>query len=134
MLVLSNSTVQTLLPGQSITFDAVVSKSGCGEFHRSRSANTRLCAKCGRYDIEFYANVTNATAAAEVSLGISLDGDVLPETHMASTPSAAGAYNNVSAGTLVHNCCGKGTVTVRNDGPNTITVAPGSCLKIKRVA
>ena len=34
MIQVSNSTTQTLAPGQSLTFDSVLLKSGCAEAHR----------------------------------------------------------------------------------------------------
>ena len=42
MIVLSNSTEQTLSPGQSLTFDLVKLHTGCAECHRPGTGSVKL--------------------------------------------------------------------------------------------
>lgn len=133
MIVLSNTTAQTLAPGQSITFDKVVHKSGCAECHRPGIASVKL--RCqGVYAVDFSGNVTS-TVAGTVQLVIELGGDPLNETTMKSTPAATGDFNNVSSGTKVRNCCGDyDRITVTNNGTIDVVVDANSNLRIGRLS
>lgn len=133
MIVLSNTTAQTLAPGQSITFDKVVHKSGCAECHRPGTASVKL--RCqGVYAVDFSSNVTS-TVAGTVQLVIELGGDPLNETTMKSTPAATGDFNNVSSGTKVRNCCGDyDRITVTNNGTIDVVVDANSNLRIGRLS
>lgn len=133
MIVLSNTTAQTLAPGQSITFDKVVHKSGCAECHRPGTASVKL--RCqGVYAVAFSGNVTS-TGAGTVQLVIELGGDPLNETTMKSTPAATGDFNNVSSGTKVRNCCGDyDRITVTNNGTIDVVVDANSNLRIGRLS
>lgn len=129
MVVLSTLTEQTVEPGQTITFDNLVTWSGCGETARSggplglRFANST-------YELAFNGNVTGATAAEPVQLSIAMGGSALPETAMIYTPAAANAVGNVSASTYVETRPGlSNQVTVVNSGTNPIIVSPGASLK-----
>lgn len=129
MVVLSTTAEQTLQPGQTISFDNLVTWSGCGEVARSggplglRFENTV-------YELSFNANVTGATAAEQVQLSISLGGSALPETTMIYTPAAANAVGNVSASTYVRTRQGlSNQVTVTNSGANPIIISPNASLK-----
>lgn len=137
MLVVSNTTEQTLAPGQAMTFDAITwqsPKCGCNrnEFFRMGTSNVRVSP--GVYDVEFHANVTGATAALPVQLAIALDGSPLPTTTAISTPSAANAVNNVSGGTIagIELPTGGGQFTLVNNGVNPIIVSPNTTLKVVR--
>ena len=131
MIVLSNSTEQTLTPGQSITFDLVKLHTGCGECHRAGTSSVKL--RCnGVYDVSFAGNI-GSTVAGPVQLVIELGGDPLTETTMISTPSAVGDLNNVASGTYVKNCCGDyDRITVTNNGTSDVVVGANSVLKIGR--
>lgn len=133
MIVLSNTTAQTLAVGQSITFDIVVLHTGCGECHRTNSASVKL--RCqGIYELSFSANVTSTTTGP-VQLSLQIGGETLNETTMISTPAATGNVNNIATKTAVKNCCGDyDRITVTNTGTNPIVVEPNSDLFIKRVA
>lgn len=123
MIQLTNSADLTLAPGASVTFDTVAVKTGCDTCHRKGSGLVNLNASCARYELGFDANI-GATAQGVAQLAITLDGEVLPETTMTSTTAAAGDLNNVSAHTFVKTCCrGGDSVTVRNIGTTTVTVA-----------
>lgn len=134
MIVLSNSTEQTLQPGQSLIFDVVRHRSGCGECHRPESASVKLKAN-GMYDISFNANIASE-ATGVVQLSIQLGNETLPETTMISTPAAANQFNNVSASTEVKNCCcDYDRLTVVNTGTTAVIVnAQTTSFKISRRA
>jgi hypothetical protein len=136
MLVLSNSIDQTVLPGQSITFDTIVLNTGRAECHRPNSGVVNLTAKNAIYELIFNANIGSTTEAEQAQLAIAIDNSALLETTMISTTSAAGDLNNVSSGTLLKTCCciGCESVTVINTGTTTVNIGSNPCLRIKRVA
>lgn len=132
MIALTNTTAQTLTPGQSITFNDVILHTGCGECHRANTPSVKMRAN-GVYDVSFSGNISSATAGTPVQLSIQLSGTTLPETTMISTPAAADALNNVSVTTPVKNCCGDyDRVTVTNTGTVDVTVGANSVLYIRR--
>lgn len=134
MIVLSDTTAQTLQPGQSLTYSVTVLKSGCSEAHRSGSGTVTLRAECGTYEVHFAANISG-TAAGQVQLAIALDGEALPETTMVSTVGAAGDPNNVATATLIRTGCGCcGRVSVTNNGTAPVVVGANPSLFVKRVA
>lgn len=134
MIVVSNTTTQTIQPGQAITFDTVVLHSGCAEYHRGGSSSVAL-KRSGVYEVHFTGNIGAATAAGQVRLAVQMDGDTLPETTMISTPAAVNTYANVSAATIVRNCnSGNNRITVVNTGTTALSLAPNSGLFLKRVA
>lgn len=129
MVVLSTLTEQTIEPGQSITFDNLVTWSGCGETARS-GGPLGLRFPNSTYALEFNGNITSATAAEPIQLSIALGGSALPETTMIYTPAAANAVGNVSASTYVETRQGlSNQVTVINSGTVAVIVSPGASLK-----
>ena len=132
MVVLSNTTVQTLQPGQALTFDRLVTHSGCGEC--ARSGGPIGLKFDGTYRVTFHGNVTGATAAAPVELSISVGGAPLTETQMIYTPAVADAVGNVGTETYVPTCGSGNNVTVVNTGENPIIVSPNSVLTVIRTA
>lgn len=132
MIVLSNTTEQTLAPGQSITFDDVILHSGCCECHRNNTSSVKLRSN-GIYRITFSGNIGGPTAATPVQLSFTLTGVTLPETTMISVPAAVGDRNNVATETRVKNCCGDyDRISVTNTGANSVIVAPGTSFVIDR--
>lgn len=134
MIELSNTAAQTIAPGQSLTFDTVLLKTGCAEAHRSNSGIVTLKADCAVYEIHFAANIS-ATAAGTAQLAISLDGEPLVETTMINTISTAGDPDNAATATLVKTgcgCCGK--ISVTNTGTTSVIVSANPALFVKRVA
>lgn len=123
MVVLSNTTEQTLQPGQAITFDVLVTNSGCGESARSGGP---LNLKCGNavYELFFKTNLTGPTAAVPLQMSIALGGLALPETTMIYTPAAADAVGSVATKTYVKTLGDNASnqVTVINSGTNPITI------------
>lgn len=134
MIELSNTAAQTIAPGQSLTFDTVLLKTGCAEAHRNNSGIVTLKADCAVYEIHFAANIS-ATAAGTAQLAISLDGEPLVETTMINTISTAGDPDNAATATLVKTgcgCCGK--ISVTNTGATSVIVSASPALFVKRVA
>lgn len=131
MIVLSNSAEQTLLAGQSITFDLVKLHSGCAECHREGSSSVKM--RCsGIYDIAFSGNI-GGTVAGPVQLSIEVGGEILQETTMISTAGAVGDLNNVATQTRVRNCCSDyDRVTVTNTGTSDVVVGANSALVVGR--
>lgn len=133
MIVLSNSAAQALSPGQAVTFDTVTLHTGNAECHRKGGSSVKF--RCnGLYEVSFSGNITN-TAAGAVQLALSIDGTPLFDGTMISTPAAVGDINNVAKTTLVSNCCGgSDSITVVNNGTDSVIVEPGSTLYIARKA
>lgn len=134
MIQVSNSTAQTLSPGQSLTFDSALLKSGCAETHRVNSGIVTLRSNCGIYEVHFTGNVS-APSASPVQLAIQLDGETLPETTMYEEITTPGVGQSVAAATLVRTgagCCGR--IGVVNTGTTTISVLANTSLFIKRIA
>lgn len=130
MIVLSNTTEQTLQPGQSLIFNETIYKSGNCECHRKNTGSVKLTRNCETYSVTFGANIDGATADAPVQLSIQLGGATLPETTMIS---AASGFNNVSRTTLVGNSCGDySRITVVNTGTIPVVVGANSSLTIIR--
>lgn len=134
MIELSNTTAQTIQPGQSLTFDTVILRSGCGEAHRKGSGIVTLRASCATYEAHFAANVTG-TATGPVQLAIALDGEPLPETTMITSVGTAGDLDNAATATLVRTGCGCcSRLSIVNNGTVPVTVGANPAFFVKRVA
>lgn len=135
MIVLSNLTAQVIAPGQSVTFDKEVLKSGKGECYNSQLPRSVRLTGNGIYSLGYSANIASATAGAAMQLAIAIGGQPLIETAMNSTPSTANVLNNVSTETRYRVCCcDLNRVSVINTGTTPITLAPNSALVIDRRA
>lgn len=132
MVVLSNTTEQTLQPGQSLTFDKLISHSGCGEC--ARSGGPVALRFSGIYRLTFHGNITGATAALPVELSISVGGAPLAETKMIYTPAAANAVGNVGTETYVPTCAAGNNITLTNTGENPIIISANTALTVIRTA
>ena len=134
MIELSNTSEQTLTPGQSLTFDTVILKTGCAEAHRTNSGIVTLRADCAIYEVHFAANLSGTTVGP-VQLSIALDGEPMPETTMVNTVGTAGDLDNVATTTLIRTGCGCcGRVNVINTGTSDVVVGANPALFVKRVA
>lgn len=134
MIILSNTLAQTLAPGQSLVFDNVILKTGCGaECHRRGTSNVNLV-KSGVYDIAAKVNIS-PTEAGSAEVAVVASGGQLPETLMISTPTTPGNLNTVSCETGFRPCgpCGE-SITLQNVGTIPITVGANACLFVKRIA
>lgn len=137
VIVLSNTIAQTIQPGQSLTFNAKILHTGCGECYRDGSGAVGLRSANGIYNCAFKANIASETTALPIQLALSINGSPLLETTMISTPETANVFNNVSCETAVSTCCcngGTGSITVTNTGVNPVVVDANPSLYIKRVA
>lgn len=136
MILLSNSTEQTLDPGQSATFDTVIMHTGCAECHRANSGAVNLKANNAIYEIKFTGNIGAATAGDDAQLAITVDSSPLLETTMIHPTAAAGDLNNVSCDTALRTCCcaGAETALVTNTGSTQLNLGANPLFFIKRVA
>ena len=134
MIILSNTTAQTLAPGQAITFNTVVLHTGNGECHRPGTSSVKM-KNNGIYEITYSGNIGSTTATSQAQLSIAVGGETLPETTMISTTEAVGDLNNVSAKTAIKNCCcDYDRLTVVNTGNTTINIGAGGSFFVKRVS
>ena len=134
MIVLSNTTDQTVQPGQAITFNTVVLHTGNGECHRPGTSSVKMKAN-GIYEVFFSGNIGATTETTAVQLNIAVGGERLPETIMMSMSEAAGDLNNVATKTAVKNCCcDYDRITVINSGTVPVNIGANPTLFIKRVS
>lgn len=119
----TNIAVQTVDPNRNVLFTDVAKFCDGGILHRNGSGQFAL--KGGHtYLILFNADITNATAAAVVSLALAINGEPIAATTMAYTPATAGVSNAVSAFTEVKvPPCTNYTLSVVNNNVNTATVS-----------
>lgn len=137
MLNLTNTTEQILAPGESITFDLVLLRTGCcprAERHRVGSANVELL-NGNIFNVDFSANIAGEAAGA-IQLAVFVNGEALPESTMISTPAAANELNNVARpGIKIRKLGCSDTVSVRNNGTtNIILPAKSALLSVYRQA
>ena len=133
MIVLCNTTAQTLKPGESLIFDNTVIQSGCAEYHSDHSSSV-LILKPGMYEIHFTGNVAGIEDESTLRLGIRAGSNTLSETTMMKTVCHKEHYSNVAAATIVR-CETKGkAIGVTNIGAVPIVIAPHSSIFVKRVA
>lgn len=133
MIVLSNTTAQTLKPGESLIFDNTVIQSGCAEYHSDHSSSV-LILKPGMYEIHFTGNVAGIEDESTLRLGIRVGSNTMSETTMMKTVCHKEHYSNVAAATIVR-CETKGkAIGVTNIGAVPIVIAPHSSIFVKRVA
>lgn len=135
MIVLSNLTAQTIQPGQTVTFNKLVQKSGnCECWNPQLPSSVKLKAK-GIYSLGFSGNIASPTAGAAMQLAIGVGGQPLVETAMNSTPSTANVLNNISTETRFGNCCcDMDRISVINTGTVPVILAPNSSFVIERRA
>lgn len=133
MLVLSNLTAQTIQPGQFVTFDKLVLKTGnCECFNKQLPKSAKLRSN-GVWSLGFSGNVASATAGAAMQLAIAVGNQPLVETAMNSTPSTENVLNNISTETRFRVCCcDMDRVGVMNTGAVPVTLAPNSSFVLER--
>ena len=91
--------------------------------HNEGSAQFNLVAG-GMYEIDFNANVTNATAGA-IAFGIFTDGGKLNGGEADTVIATAGDYVNISIKKYIR-VCGRGSVTVSINSLPTVTYNGGA--------
>ena len=133
MILLTNSAEITLAAGQTLTFDTVALRFGCGEFHRDNSGAVKLCFN-GPYLASFSGNLGGTVAATPVQLAFTIGGEVLPDSVMISTPAAVGDLNNVSKTIGLANRCGDyDRIAIVNNGTADVVIGAGSSFLVTRV-
>lgn len=133
MIEVSNLTAQTIQPGQAVTFDRRVIKTGRCECWNPQLPKSVKMNGQGVYKLGFSGNVASPTAGAAMQLAIAVGGQPLVETAMNSTPSTANVLNNISTETRFRNCCcDMDRVSVINTGAVPVVLAPNSALIIER--
>lgn len=137
MIQLSNSTAQTLAPGQALAFDTIITRScRCRSecFTPQLPTYVKLTGGCNSvYDVEFSGNIAAADTAGQLQLSIALQSQAIPVTQMNSYPTATGQSNNVSNGTyVVLSCSDLDRVSIINTGSTSITVAANANLRVRR--
>lgn len=133
MVELSNLTAQTIQPGQAVTFDKVILKSGSCECWNPQLPKTVKLKARGIYKFGFSGNVASPTAGAAMQLAIAVGGQPLVETAMNSTPSTANVLNSISTETRFRNCCADlDRISVINTGAVPVVLAPNSAFIIER--
>lgn len=135
MILLSNLTTQTLQPGQSLTFNRIIRKSGrCECFNTQVPTSVKLNAN-GDYDISFSGNITSVAAGNSVQIAVAVAGQPLVETAMNATPATNGTLVNVSTFTSYRVCCcDLNRISIVNTGTTPVTIAQNSAFLIRRTA
>ena len=148
MIVLSNSAVEVIPVGGTVTFNLEVAHTGCdengcrgAEYHRQGSGVVRLRGRNNRcnlksiFDLSFNGNVTSGTAGTEVQLAMTVDGTPLAETTMIETIGTANSYQNLAARTYLKVCPGEDvTLSVTNTGTEPVTIDANAALTARRIA
>lgn len=136
MIQLTNTTTQTIPVGGTVTFDKVVSKTGCAECFNSLVPNSvKMKAQGGTYDITFGGNIANETANLPIQIAIAIGGTAIPYTARSAQPAAAGDLWGVNTFVSYKNCCcDLDRITIVNVGPNPLVLAPNALLRVSRRA
>ena len=141
MIVLSNSAVEVIPVGGTVTFDLTVIHTGCDRNGCGGSGAVRLrgrgnrCGQASIFDLSFNGNVTSGTAGTEVQLAMTVDGTPLAETTMIETIGTANSYQNLAARTYLKVCPGEDvTLSVTNTGTEPVTVDANAALTVRRIA
>lgn len=139
MLALSNSTAQTVAPGQAVTFNTVLLSTGTAERFRKNAGLISLRASKGIYGITYRANIGDSTGTAAAQLSVQFNGATLPETTAITPTPVAGDLSNVTGGTDLYSgsqcTCGSfGNITLVNTGTTTITVGANAMIEVIRRA
>ena len=139
MIELSNTTTQTIEPGEIATFDTTLLHTGCGECHRRNTGVVNLnargnCRQKPIYEVFFNGNVGGA-AGTQANLVVGIGVSNLPETTMTATITAATDVYNVSAHTFVSDCCDNfDSLSIRNVGTAAVTLAANPSFAIRRIS
>lgn len=136
MIVVSNTTAQTIAPGESITFDNVLLRTGgndAAECFRRDTDSVKL-RRNAPYSISFNANIGGPTAASPVELSLTHGKETVVGTTMISVPAAADDLNNVAFHRYLFNCCcDLSRIRITNTGENSVIVGANSELNVKRI-
>lgn len=137
----SANAVQTVALNQNILFTDTPVRGNCFIMHREGSGIVSLRApqnQCARFLVEFSGNIAVAATGGTVgpiSVAIAVDGEPLLSSNMIVTPTAAGAYFNVSSQEYINVPCGCcATVAVENTSAESPIDVQNANLTVTRVA
>lgn len=136
MIELMTTSVQTIQPGGSVTFERVAyqSRRGCECFNEQTPNSVKLCAQ-GVYLLHFNGTATASAADTQLQLTLAAGGYPLPQTNMDVKPAAVGDLWTMTTSTLFENCCcDADRITVVNTGAAPVTLAPNATLYVVRQA
>lgn len=136
--------VQLIQPGAAATLETAI---GCNRgmvLHRPGSGILTLrgivnnpCCRFARYRVAYDGNIAipEGGTAAEIQLGLAIDGEVVPTSIAAATPTVAEAYWNVSGFAIIDipvGCCY--TVSVENASVSeTPATTPAPALNLRNL-
>lgn len=139
----TESSVQIVEPGGVVTFSEnpvpctrgfVRHREGAGNFLLSGWTPSKMGCRASNaalYSISFGANISvpDGGTADAISLGISIDGSVIPSSQMIVTPAAVDEYFNVARtinAQVWNGCCE--TITVVNTSDQAIQVSDANII------
>lgn len=134
MIQLSTTTVQTIQPGASVTFERIryQSRRSCECFNEQVPESVKLCGK-GVYFLSFQGTVTAQAAGDQLQLTMAVDGSPLPQTNMDVKPAAVGDLWTMASTTLYDNsCCDADRISIVNTGAAPVVLAPNATLSVIR--
>ena len=136
--------IQLIQPGAAALLDTAI---GCNRglvLHRPGSGILTLrgrvnnpCAQFARYRVAYDGNIAipEGGTAAEIQLAIAIDGEIVPTSIAAATPTVADAYWNVSGFAIVDvpvGCCY--TISVENASVSaTPATTPAPALNLRNL-
>ena len=136
MAEFSLTTPTAVAVGATIPYNTTIVK-GCPCIrHRGNSGNVRVkggtCCKPNRYRVQFHGNVTGVTGT--ITLGLYLDGELLPETEMNVVAAAPANVLSVDSATeiCVDGC--SSNISVRNIAGTGLTVNTANIIVTREVA
>lgn len=136
--------IQLVQPGAAALLDTAIGCNRGNVLHRPGSGILTLrgivnnpSARFARYRVAYDGNIAVPTGgtAGEIQLALAIDGEVIPTSIAAATPTAVDAYWNVSGFAIIDvpSCCCY-TVSVENasvsDDPAT---TPASALNLRNL-
>lgn len=138
MAEFTNVTEQTVVSGSNVLFSATPVCSGKCIIHRSGSGQVTLRGLTNqanaRFLVMFGGNIAAVASVNAISLGITINGEIVGSSIMTVTPSAVSEYNNVSSAiyvTVPQGCCV--TIGVENSSTQNILVENANLI-VTRVA
>lgn len=133
--------LQTVALNQPVVFTSTAINGNCSMLHREGSGLVTLRGlsngqRRARFYVSFGANIAVPTGetVGPVSLGLAINGEVVPTSTMISTPAAVEEFNNVSAALYVDvpiGCCTQ--ISVENAGTIPVNVQNANLI-VERVA
>ena len=139
MEIIANA-VQTVAANQNVYFTDAVVCGGSSVSHRDGSGLITLRGltnQCrARFKVTFGANVAipEGGTAGPISLALAIDGEAIPATTMTVTPTAIGAYFNISSSIFIdvpRGCCL--TTSIQNISTIAVDVQNANLI-VERVA